>query len=294
MRSVSHADAQLIRDTGASPTQLERWRRYGVLQPATRRYLGRRGSTSAYPPEAVAQVSELLAITGRGKAALSDTALTMFGRGGRRYVRDDTLRRVLHGSLDELEKLVGQLSNDTLRDAEDAVTRAQQRQADGVPASWRSRLSADETADESPDDRLYSASVCAIYVILTGQPSYETALSDLLDASGVSELAMNRSGLTREEALAPVLTLLARFLDGLSFASLRASLDELDVHELEGARDQVRILAEKFKPIATLPDKSIAYIALALASARRRFFPSELRSLDKELSKPEDTPPETG
>jgi hypothetical protein len=325
-QTTSRADKQLIaalarREIQVSDTQLERWRQAGLLQTPVRHGRGRgRGSTSVYPAEAVDQAAELAGLVRRGRP-VERVALMLFGRG--RWVRDDALRDAYRHELESLangfearslpgdplasaEVIVDELDKLTKRDkrfkqwrrrldhnwaASVNETAAKEAGLDGRAKPTAEHLAQAREQHESPENTLRSALVGQVHVLLTGEPSYQDALAEFLDATGISSVAEARArpGI---EALEPVLERLTRILDTASLESLRRLIDTVSAKELEQARDEARAIAASFSHIFGEPsDTSIAYGALGLVAVRRAFDAPENRTLDTELAAMKDKSP---
>jgi hypothetical protein len=244
--------AELVRrGYDATPEQLERWDKAGLLPPVTppRRGLGRgkgREIAQVYPPESIErisdQVADLCQLAGRGRS-LQTAALILFARD--RYVSPDTLRAALRQQLKGIqharenpEKLV-------------RVVRAQEHRL----IAW-----IDDQAIRDAFDYLCDSNVSA------------TVLGDLIGASQIDEMAERLARKPAPKAIAPTITDMDSFP---RIGEMLALVDQISMRELEQARDIVTGLLRAYPDIpiedgdAALSEAGIPLAALFIAAQMR-------------------------
>jgi hypothetical protein len=288
-RTISRADRALIeklarREVTVSATQIERWRQAGLMPTNERHGLGRGpGSRSTAPPWAVEQATELAQIVKRGQP-LEEVALIMLARG--RWVRDDAWRAGYRHLLRSIEALANSRKNsDDLLDVAEAfaaetlagppatvkalrlgarrahTVAARQHaaalaEAQGRTKPTRQEFDAGKAAQASSETLARSALTNLALIVLTGEPTSEEALAELLGVSGIAPAG-------QAQTLPPILA-------AVSLPSLAEFVDAGTLAELEAARDEIRGCPATSPQISgPSSDLALAYRMLGVAAGRR-------------------------
>jgi hypothetical protein len=246
---------------------------------------------------------------------MKTVALMMFGRG--LWVREDALRDAYRGALDDFmgeidksavaenplataETVIDRLERELIRDK--GVRRWRRRihniwaadvreaAARAAREKGRTRPTKDDLArarekHEHPENTFRSALVCVVHIFLTGEPSYEDALREFLDAIGATAIAQDYAGLDRDQAHAPIIELLVRILGCISVPSLRRLIDDVDIAELIQGRDRALTLTHTLtgrypEMAADGRTERISLLALGSAAVQRALGPADSQLLD--------------
>lgn len=250
---MSQADRDLVerlRNEGVPITdrKLKRWRDLGYGPRSERRWLGRKGSMSVYPPESVDYLRSL-ASEARPRRRLHEIVLTLFGRGG--SVPEGALRVAYKNFFADFETFVATRGGPEASERADAIAPLIESAALRTRRGrlHRSRLSG---RGHSRDAAYLRAMTGLVQLILPGPPVAAADLTDLLQSQGLNAFATDRHG-----ELGPIAPSTAAIADSvrqsakaLSMEALRAACATASLFDFERARDEWKEILS-FSAVAT-------------------------------------------